>query len=569
MAEQKKTNDGATAKRPSRVRTTAPGATQTARRAKPPVDGARRRANAAKGATATRSRTGGGAKRAGTKNVQRKASTPRASGQQARSQAKSPKATRRPAAQDLFLERAPKPVKPAKKQGVGALDVLFALGIAGMLALMLWQRGQHVDFLQMKQAVERQTFYAGTTVETVDVSNMTLGDAMDYWQTRVEPRYANRQVALDDGTTVTAQQLGYASDYAEVLSNAWSAGRSGSLEERYRQVLSRQGSPVAYGVNRRLYSEAAVDAFVAAMADQVNRPARSASIESFDAETYKFVFGEAQAGAELDAAALKRDVEQALEAGGGSVSLAVSAIAPEVTAEEIAGEYGLIAYAVTNASSSSKNRLANIKLAMSYINGTCIKPGETFSFNKAVGQRTESRGFKLATAYSSGEVTEQVGGGICQVSTTLFNAAVKSDLEIVERHNHSLTVSYVDKGKDATVDWGHQDLRIKNTSDENVYICCYLTDDKRVRFGIFGRKLANGETITVEAKTTETIKYQTEYQPTPLLASGKTEILQPGRDGYVAEAYKVRWDADGNQISRELLCKSRYQAKNEIVAYGA
>ena len=174
----------------------------------------------------------------------------------------------------------------------------------------------------------------------------------------------------------------------------------------------------------------------------------------------------------------------------------------------------------------------------------------------------------MAGAYSSGEVTQQVGGDICQVSTTLFNAVVKSDLEIVERHNHSLPVGYVDKGKDATVNWGSQDFRFRNNTGDNVYIICGLTDDKRVRFGIFGKMLPDGQTITVEAVTTRTLDYKTEYQSTPLLAPGQTNVLQTGHIGYDAEAYKLRWDGQGNLISKELLCKSRYPARNQIIQYG-
>ena len=120
----------------------------------------------------------------------------------------------------------------------------------------------------------------------------------------------------------------------------------------------------------------------------------------------------------------------------------------------------------------------------------------------------------------------------------------------------------------AAVDWGNKDLKFTNTSPDDIYICCYLTDDKRVRFGIFGRLLPDGEKITLEAVTTEAIKYQTEYQPTTALPSGQTKVYQNGRDGYKAEAYKVRWDALGNELSRELLCTSVYKSKNEIVLYG-
>ena len=205
---------------------------------------------------------------------------------------------------------------------------------------------------------------------------------------------------------------------------------------------------------------------------------------------------------------------------------------------------------------------------MSFIDGKCLKPGEVFSFNDTVGKRTSARGFRMAKAYSSGEVIDEVGGGICQVSTTLFNAAVKSDLEIVERHNHSLTVSYVDKGKDATVNWRSQDLRFKNTSDDDVYIGCYLSKDKRVRFAIFGKLLENGETITVETETTKVKKYDTKYVANPELPSGQSRVVEPGKNGFKAEAYKVRWDANGNQISRELLCKSTYKAQDAVVEFG-
>ncbi len=481
-------------------------------------------------------------------------------------------------ASDLFLEtRAkPKPKKaapqPKQKQrrslAFGALDVCLLAAIAALIVLGLRQQSAYAEFKRMRDVVDQQTFYDGTTVEGVDVSSMTLSAATEYWRDRVEARNEARTVTFDDGTSVTAKELGYESDYESVLSAAWSAGRSGSLEERYLMASNRVENPVAYTITRRDFSEDLLDQYVQGIAEQVDRPAVEATIASFNTETYEFEFNPSQPGAALDADALKTAIADSIRSGGGSVALPVSVLKPQVTTEEVSSQYGLIDYAITNASSSSRARINNIETAMSFINGTCVRPGETFSFNDTVGQRTSARGFRKATAYSSGEVTEQIGGGICQVSTTLFNAAVKADMEIVERHNHSLTVHYVDKGKDATVDWGNQDFRFKNTSSDNIYICCYLTDDKRVRFGIFGKLLPNGEKITVEAVTTEVMKAETEYQQSAFLAPGQTYVLQKGRNGYKAEAYKVRWDALGNEISRELLCKSVYKKKNEIIQYG-
>lgn len=477
---------------------------------------------------------------------------------------------------DLFLEK--KPTK--KKKGGGkrppkrgaalfsAVNLALLLGIALLAALGIRQQSAYAEFQRMREVVDQQTFYEGTTVEGVDVSNMTLSNAVEYWRDRVEARNEARAVTFDDGTTVTAKELGYSSDYESVLSAAWSAGRSGSLEERYRMASGRVANPVAYTITRSDYTAATLDAYVGQLADQIDRAPMEASIKSFNADTYEFEFNQAVTGRKLDQDALKDAIAATLAQGGGSVSLPVEVLEPQTTTEEVSSQYGLIDYAITNASSSSKARINNIKLAMSFINGTCVAPGETFSFNKTVGERTASRGFRMATAYSGGEVTEQLGGGICQVSTTLFNAAVKADMEIVERHNHSLTVHYVDKGKDATVDWGHQDFQFRNNSDDSIYICCYLTEDKRVRFGIFGKLLPNGEKITLEANTTEVVKAETEYQPSAFLGKGQTYVLQEGRNGYKAEAYKVRWDAAGNELSRELLCKSVYKVKNEIIQYG-
>ena len=467
---------------------------------------------------------------------------------------------------------APKKAAPPPKLrfnlAFGALDVCLMVAIALLIVLGLRQQSAYAEFKRMRDVVDQQTFYDGTTVEGVDVSNMTLSAATEYWRDRVEARNEARTVTFDDGTSVTAKELGYESDYESVLSAAWSAGRNGSLEERYLMASNRVENPVAYSITRRDFSEELLDEYVQGIAEQVDRPAVEATIASFNTETYEFEFNPSQPGAALDADALKSAIADSIRSGGGSVALPVSVLKPQVTTEEVASQYGLIDYAITNASSSSRARINNIETAMSFINGTCVKPGETFSFNDTVGQRTTARGFKKAPAYSSGEVTEQIGGGICQVSTTLFNAAVKADMEIVERHNHSLTVHYVDKGKDATVDWGNQDFRFKNTSSDNIYICCYLTDDKRVRFGIFGKLLPDGEKITVEAVTTEVVKAETEYQQSAFLAPGQTYVLQKGRNGYKAEAYKVRWDALGNEISRELLCKSVYKKKNEIIQYG-
>ena len=220
-----------------------------------------------------------------------------------------------------------------------------------------------------------------------------------------------------------------------------------------------------------------------------------------------------------------------------------------------------------------QNKAVNIKIAGRKINGIIIRPGETFSFWRTVGSITKKKGYKDGRIISANKLQPGLGGGLCNLGNTIHLLVIHSPLQVTEFHTHSDALA-PDEGKrvpmssGTSVCYNYIDFRFKNTSADNVYICCNLSDDKRVRFGIFGLMLENGETITIEAATTRTLDYKTEYKPTPLLPPGQSYLMQTGRVGYEAEAYKLRWDAEGNQIGRELLCKSRYPARNEVIQYG-
>lgn len=423
-------------------------------------------------------------------------------------------------------------------------------------------------FRAMKSVVAVNGFYDGTVVDGTDISGMTLDEALNHWSNEVEPKYAKAVVRLDNDVEWTAQEMGYSSDYVNVLYNAWNAERTGSLEERYNRLQNRETESTDYKIHREYYDDALVRASVDAIAATVDSEPKDASLTSFNTETYKFEYAAEQPGYLLNREKMVSDIETALSNGGGSVVMEIETVEPSITRENVAANYGMISSAVTNAKSSTTNRLSNIALALSFINGTALEPGETFSFNSVVGERTTDRGFKMAPAYSSGAVTEEVGGGICQVSTTVFNAALKADMKIKERHSHSMTVSYVDPGKDAAVDWGHKDLRFVNTSDDRIYLCCYLTNDKRVRVGIFGKLLPEGRTISIETEKTEDIPYTTDYQVSFELASQETRVKQKGKNGAKATTFKVIYDKDGVEIAREGIFTSTYSPQKEIVEYG-
>lgn len=447
---------------------------------------------------------------------------------------------------------------------------LIMIGISVILGI--YEYGNYRQFVHMRSSVEKQTFYNGIVVEGYDLTGNTLGEALDFWEKYVEPKYAEQSLVfdIDDASfCLSAEELGYVSNYEDVLKKAWSSGRDGTLEERYRSVSSLMNVNERYEVKRTMYDESMLRDVTDTIADKLTYDAVNASITGFDYTTHAFSIGDSSEGSYVDAEKLYETASRTLKEGGGVVEVEVVKQQPQTVSSDLDNKFGMITEAITKATSSKNERLTNLALACASINGTCVMPGETFSFNDTVGKRTKDKGYKIATVYSNGEKAEDVGGGICQVSTTLWNAAMKCDFEIVERHEHSLPVAYVDKGKDATVSWGSQDMKFKNTSDQPVYITAYLSTDKRVHVEIYGKLLENGTYITIEGKTTKTIAMPDAVRShNSSLMPGEEVVVKEGHKGYRATAYRIYHAADGTELRREVLCTSYYKESAPRIEYG-
>lgn len=304
------------------------------------------------------------------------------------------------------------------------------------------------------------------------------------------------------------------------------------------------------------------------IAAEYSKEPQDAYVSGFNFDSREFLYTDASTGTYVDADELYEEAKRELESGSNHLTVDVRVTKPGTATNQITENYGMITQAVTNASSSSKSRIANIRLACEAINGTVLMPGETFSFNGTVGQRTKAAGYQIATVYSAGEVAEDVGGGICQVSTTVWNAAMKADCELVERNAHSRPVAYVDKGKDATVSWGVQDMKFKNTSDSPMYIVAYVSDNKRVYCEIYGKLLPDGQYIKVEAKTLKTIQPgEPVYVQNRELITGTEVVVSEPRNGYKAVAYRVYYNKQDEEIRRNELCRSYYKEAAAKIEY--
>lgn len=241
---------------------------------------------------------------------------------------------------------------------------------------------------------------------------------------------------------------------------------------------------------------------------------------------------------------------------------------PSKTTSQIGTEAfpDLLATFSTKYQASNVNRTTNLRLAANKINGTVLLPGEEFSYNKTVGERTVAAGFKMAATFSGGKVVDGLGGGICQISTTLYDAVVMANLDITERRNHQFVTSYVGGGKDATVVWGSQDFKFKNTRKYPIRITATVQGGVAT-VQVWGQKEEVEYDITIETTRTATIAYTTQYIQDSSLPSGTTEVVQAGNNGSKYEAYKVT-RLNGEIVSRTLLSKDTYNAMKKIVRIG-
>ncbi|MEA4826067.1 MAG: VanW family protein [Clostridium sp.] len=273
-----------------------------------------------------------------------------------------------------------------------------------------------------------------------------------------------------------------------------------------------------------------------------------------------------QMGYELDIKSLYEELLKKINEEQKEFVLKVKEDNPKIT-KTILEKQGIrekISSFTTGFTSYNKPRNTNMRLAAGIIDGTVIAPGEIFSFNKIVGERTKERGFQEAGVFINGNLDTGLGGGICQVSTTLYNAALIADLEIVERSNHSLIVHYVPLSRDAAVSYGHKDFKFKNNSNHYIYIHANITETS-ITFDLFGTK--GNKWVELKAETLKNIEIPIKYVDDSTMRLGKTFIEKVGQEGYESRLVKRVYE-NGKLVKDEVVSRDRYQASPTIIRRG-
>ena len=411
-----------------------------------------------------------------------------------------------------------------------------------------WNYGREGNIFRRIGQIARSAFRGAQVDAVVDVDQEKVLAQMDPIVAQVSQQVVEPTYALEGETLrVDKGQAGYQvnkEDLTQQLLQHLRAGSEGKVEYTAPVV---EPSPVNM---EEIHNQLAVEVRSAYL-DLASDPSGNTIAPS-------------RSGAAFDAAQAQQMVDSSQER---MVQIPVEIIQPEVTTEELRS----VLFRDTLGSSTTKfnanlaGRTTNVKLAAKKINGTILNPGDVFSYNKTVGPRTYAAGFKDATVFANGGAEDGVGGGICQVSSTLYVATLRSDLEIVERKNHSLHVTYVPLGQDATVAYGAVDYRFKNNTAYPIKVVAY-TKGSSLTISLVGTQTQNKK-VEIVTQTLSHDPFQVIYQEDPSLAPGTTKVKSGGYPGYKSVSYRVVY-IDGKEVSRTLENNSSYKRVDKVVLKG-
>ena len=237
---------------------------------------------------------------------------------------------------------------------------------------------------------------------------------------------------------------------------------------------------------------------------------------------------------------------------------------PEVSTEELEGLLfrDVLAESTTRIAGTS-NRLNNITIASEAIDGNLLNPGGSFSFNETVGRRTTDKGYREAGAYAGGRLVNEIGGGICQVSSTIYNCVLHADLEVVSRTPHGMTVAYLPLGQDATVAWGSIDFKFRNDTDFPLRIDITISG-RDLTVQLIGTKLDDNY-IVIRYERISSTAFKVIEKEDESVPQGQTIVDADGHTGHVVDSYKYLYDADDNLISKTLVGRSTYRVQDRVI----
>lgn len=448
------------------------------------------------------------------------------------------------------------------KRGTYRRAVLATFALAGLLSF-------HTQAAKPVALASDTTIANGVHVEGVDLSGMTPEQAKAALQAKADA-LASTPVNLRMGEniiTTSLAELGYTCTNLDIVDSLVPIGKSGNIVERYKEQKDLENETVQYALDFTV-DPSRVQAFVQNCSVYNTDPVEGELLVGDDG--YPYVEGGTK-GITLKPEESAETVRQAIESWTGgdiTVDLVCEETSPEVSYETLAQVKDILGMATTDYSASSGNRAINVENGCALINGTLLWPGDEFSVTDAVTPFSAENGYMPAPTYEENRTIDSYGGGICQVSTTLYNAALKAEMDITARSNHTMMVTYVEPSKDAAIAEGVMDMRFVNNTDAPIYIQggCH---GGQITFIIYGHETRpENRTLEFESRTIATMDadgyslYPDATQPVGYIAQ-----TQSPHTGCQAQLWKHIY-IDGVETDEVLVNESYYQSVGTIYSVG-
>ncbi|WP_052447262.1 VanW family protein [Clostridium polynesiense] len=409
--------------------------------------------------------------------------------------------------------------------------------------------------------------YPGIKIGSTEVSGKTKEEALKILNDRYNSKINSSSITAKVGDkeyNLSLDKLGIKYNLEEAVNEAYGYGKELNMFKKYSLIKNpiEKNIPTAFTYNKEVISNFSKD-----IANELDKEPVNAKIKINEGN---IKITQDVKGYKVDTEDLENQINSRITEGIKEniiVQAKAEAVEPKITAETLGKINSKISSYTTNYTSSTAARAHNVDLSASSINGTLLMPGEVFSYNKTVGERSKARGYQDAAVYVGDKVEQGIGGGICQTSSTLYVAAMMANLRSVDRTNHSMPVSYLKVGMDATVVWGAIDYKFKNNYDFPVYIEA-VTKNRNLTFNIYGNKEGMGgksyqlisDIVKVNQPKIRTIE-------DPNLEDGKTEIEKKPVTGYVAKSYLVTYQ-NGKEIKREAVSTDTYKTVDGVIRKG-
>lgn len=455
--------------------------------------------------------------------------------------------------------------------------------IAVVLLVVGVQAGSRL--VNIKQTLDRGdgVFYPNIFVNDIPLEGKTLDEAAAVVTQQVQSLISSFRITLrtEDGRSwdITGDSLNMKYDIADQLDQLWAIGHTGSSSTRYEQVKALEAEP-AMRYTTLTYDLSQVNQILNQIKAEVDQPAVSATRVQDDSKWPPFSYTDDIPGQTLDITGLNERICTMVDTlVSGVVVLSPTPVQATITRAQLEAQIvKLSSYETTVGKSGeyAEARAENVRLGTEKFNHLVIRAGESVSFNKVAGKRTVANGYQQALEIAYGNYVLGTGGGICQVSSTLYNAVVNAGLTVNKRTPHAIPSSYVEKGLDATVSDDRYDFVFSNNTNSDIYIETEFVKVKgyyHSRFTIYGRPDPNGYTYKLVSQVVETIPlpeptYEKDTTGEHVFYDDETAVKSSGREGYIVDVYLVTMDSKGLEISREKKYTDTYKASAPVYWIG-